>query len=71
MLPVLGREVAEQRVAILDQALDRLVVFDAPGLDEGVEGSKRILLGLAIQISFSARLAFGRLSIVVLSARSS
>src|SRR6266540_419063 len=48
MLPVLGREVVEgeQRVAILDQALDRLVIFDAPGLDEGVEGGKRILLGL-------------------------
>src|SRR5258707_13931427 len=47
MLPVLGREVVEgeQRVAILDQTLDRLVVFDAPGLDEGVEGGKRILLG--------------------------
>src|SRR5258706_15284358 len=47
MLPVLGREVVEgeQRVAILDQTLDRLVVFDAPGLDEGVEGRKRILLG--------------------------
>src|SRR6058998_2620748 len=48
MLPVLGREVVEgeQRVAILDQALDRLVVFDAPSLDEGVEGRKRVLLGL-------------------------
>src|SRR5262245_25274348 len=48
MLPVLGREVveAEQGVAILDQALDRLVVFDTPGLDEGVEGGKRIRLGL-------------------------
>src|SRR5262249_3376313 len=48
LLPVLGREVVEgeQRVAILDQALDRLVVFDAPGLDEGVEGRKRILLCL-------------------------
>jgi len=48
MLPVLGREVVEgeQRVAILDQALDRFVVFNAPGLDEGVEGGKRILLGL-------------------------
>src|SRR5215813_9695571 len=48
MPPVLGREVVEgeQRVAILDQALDRLVVFDAPGLDEGVEGRKRILLCL-------------------------
>src|ERR1700704_6129473 len=44
MLPVLGREVVEgeQRVAILDQALDRLVVFDAPGLDEGVERHERI-----------------------------
>src|ERR1700730_10764549 len=32
MLPVLSREVVEgkQRVAILDQALDSLVVFDAP-----------------------------------------
>src|SRR6266568_4309489 len=48
MLPVLGREVVEgqQRVAILAQALDRLVVFDAPGLDEGVERHERILLGL-------------------------
>src|SRR5262245_28367329 len=48
MLPVLGRKIVEgeQRVAILDQALDRLVVFNAPGLDEGVEGGKRILLGL-------------------------
>ena len=27
----------KQRVAILDQALDSLVVFDAPGFDEGVE----------------------------------
>src|SRR5262245_58349561 len=48
MLPVLGREVVEgeQHVAILDQALGRLVIFDAPGLDEGVEGRKRILLVL-------------------------
>ena len=45
---MLGREIVEgeQRVAILDQAFDRLVVFDALGLDEGVEGGKRILLGL-------------------------
>jgi hypothetical protein len=37
MLPVLSREVVEgkQRVAILDQALDSLVVFDAPSFDEG------------------------------------
>src|SRR5262245_33902931 len=48
MLPVLGREIVEgeQRVAILDQALDCLVVFDAPALDEGVEGRERVLLGL-------------------------
>src|ERR1700704_5568920 len=48
MLPVLSREVVEgkQRVAILDQALDSLVVFDAPSFDEGVERGERILLGL-------------------------
>src|ERR1700687_880509 len=48
MLPVLGREVVEgkQRFAILGQALGRLVVFDAPGLNEGVERHERILLGL-------------------------
>src|SRR5215207_11367516 len=36
----------EQRIVILNQAIDRLVVFDAPGLDEGVEGRERVLLGL-------------------------
>src|SRR3981081_1079008 len=48
MLPVLSREVVEgkQRVAILDQALDSLVVFDALGFDEGVERGECILLGL-------------------------
>src|SRR4030081_3433878 len=48
MLPVLSREVVEgkQRVAILDQALDSLVVFDAPGFDEGVERGECIVLGL-------------------------
>src|SRR6202023_321701 len=48
MLPVLSREVVEgkQRVAILDQALDSRVVFDAPGFDEGVERGECILLGL-------------------------
>jgi hypothetical protein len=48
MFPVLGREVVEgeQCIAILDQAPNCLVVFDAPGLDEGVEGRERILLGL-------------------------
>src|ERR1700704_5093870 len=47
MLPVLSREVVEgkQRVAILDQALDSLVVFDAPGFDEGVERGECIVLG--------------------------
>jgi hypothetical protein len=45
---MLGREVVEgeQRVAIPDEALNRLVVFYAPGLDESVEGRKRILPGL-------------------------
>src|SRR6266550_4144844 len=39
MLPMLGREVVEgqQRIAIFGQTLDRLVVFDAPGLDEGTK----------------------------------
>src|SRR3982075_3263891 len=48
MLPVLSQEVVEgkQRVAILDQALDSLVVFDAPSFDEGVERGECILLGL-------------------------
>src|SRR3979490_2236243 len=48
MLPVPSRKVVEgkQRVAILDQALDSLVVFDAPDLDEGVERGEGILLGL-------------------------
>src|SRR2546430_548633 len=48
MLPVLSREVVEgkQRVAILDQARDSLVVFDAPGFDEGVERGECIVLGL-------------------------
>jgi hypothetical protein len=36
----------EQRVAILDQAFDRLVVFDALGFREGVECYERVLLGL-------------------------
>ena len=60
MLPVLGREVveSEQRIAILDQAFDRLVVFNAPGFDEGVERHERIFLVSAIQISCRARLAF-------------
>jgi hypothetical protein len=49
MFPVLGGGVVEsqQGVAILDQAFDRLVVFDRPGFDEGVERRKRILFGLA------------------------
>src|SRR5665213_1852157 len=48
MLPVFGRKVIKrkQRIAILDQALDRLVVFYAPGFDEGVECHEGILLGL-------------------------
>src|ERR1700741_1196438 len=47
MFPMLGREVveSEERIAILDEAFDRLLVFDAPDLDEDVERCKRILLG--------------------------
>ncbi len=62
MLPVLGREVVEgqQRIAILDQALDSLVVLDAPGFDEGVKGEERILPGLGhpdlLQCPFGFRL---------------
>ena len=62
MLPVLGRELVEgqQRIAILDQALDSLVVLDAPGFDEGVEGEERVLLGLGhpdlLECAFGFRL---------------
>jgi hypothetical protein len=47
-LRILTEEVVEgkQRVAILDQALDSLVVFDASDFDEGVERGECILLGL-------------------------
>ena len=56
MLPVLGREVVEgeQRIAILDQALDRLVLFDAYGFDEGIERGECILLGLGHPESLAA-----------------
>src|SRR5215467_10954529 len=49
MLPMLGRKIVEgeQRLAILDQAFDRLVVFDTPSFDEGVECCERIFLGLS------------------------
>jgi hypothetical protein len=45
---MLGREVVEgqQLIAIFDQALDYLLVFDAPDLDEDIERRERILLGL-------------------------
>ena len=48
MLPVLGGEVVERQqcVSILDQALDRLIVFDVPAFDEGVERREGILFGL-------------------------
>jgi hypothetical protein len=46
MLPVLSREVVEgkQRVAILDQALDSLVVFDAPGMKASNAASASFLV---------------------------
>jgi hypothetical protein len=45
LFPVSRREVVEgkQHVAILDQALGSLVVFDAPDFDEGVERGRCIL----------------------------
>ncbi len=48
MLPVLGGEVVEgeQHVAILGQALDRLVVFRAVGFRERIEGGLGVLPGL-------------------------
>src|ERR1700720_1266370 len=60
MLPVLSREVVEgkQRVAILDQALDSLVVFDAPSSMKASNAARASFLVSAIQISWSARLAF-------------
>src|SRR5262245_3101942 len=47
VFPVLGWEVVEgeERIAILDKAFGRFLVFDAPSLDEGIERPKRILLG--------------------------
>lgn len=59
MLPVLGREVVEgeQRIAILDQALDRLVVFDAPVSTKASNATSADFLVSAIQISCRARLA--------------
>jgi hypothetical protein len=36
----------------------RLVVFDGPGLDEGVEGRERIFLGLGHPDVLQRRLAF-------------
>jgi hypothetical protein len=48
LVPLLGFVGGELREAggsagKLDQALDRLVVFDAPGLDQGIEGRERVL----------------------------
>jgi hypothetical protein len=47
VFPELGWEVVEgeERIAILDEAFGRFLVFDAPSLDEGIERPKRILLG--------------------------
>src|SRR5438067_9603358 len=48
VFPVLGGEVVEgeQRLAVLDEARDRLVVLDPVGLDKGVEGDQRLRFGL-------------------------
>src|SRR5258705_13609663 len=47
-LPVLGRKVVErqQRIAVLDQAIDRSLVFDLVGFDKGFQCLNGILLGL-------------------------
>jgi hypothetical protein len=65
MLPVLGREIVEgeQRLAILDQAFHRLVLFDAPGFDEDVERCERILLGLGHPDFLEHPLGFGVLAL--------
>ena len=61
VFPMLGREVVEcqQRVAILAQAVGSLLVLERVALDEGVERGSAAALVSAIQISCSARLAFG------------
>jgi hypothetical protein len=41
-----GKSRISSAVAILNQALDHPVVFNAPGFDEGVERRERILLTL-------------------------
>jgi hypothetical protein len=48
MLPLFGRKVVEgqQRIAILDQTIDRSIVLDAPGFDEGIKRDECIPLGL-------------------------
>ena len=45
---MLGGEVVEgkQRVAILDETLDRLLIFAAVGFDEGIEGGFGAVSGL-------------------------
>ncbi len=55
--PVFGGEVVEreQRVAILRQAIDGLVVFGAVALDEGIQTMTASFFVSAIQISCSAR----------------
>ena len=58
MLPVLGREVIEASRASLSFVHGIARSFDAPGLDEGVEATSASFFVSAIQISWSARLAF-------------
>src|SRR6201997_1727812 len=56
---MLGGEIVErqQRVAILGQAIGRLVVFDPVAFDKASNAARASLLVSAIQISCSARLA--------------
>jgi hypothetical protein len=71
MFPVLGREVVEgkQRITVLDEALDRLLVFDAPGFDEDIGRYKRILLGLRDPDLLQRALGFRMLALRQLPAK--
>src|SRR3954464_4789280 len=46
-----------------EQALDRLLVFDAPCFDEDIEGHERILLGLGYPDLLECAFGFGLLAL--------
>jgi hypothetical protein len=61
IFPMLGRKVIEdqQRLAVLCETLDRLLIFDAPGSTKPSKAASASFLVSAIQISWSGRLALG------------